>query len=217
MQEFSFEDFATAPPASGAAPAPAGALGLAPLPGDPNPDAVMDAVAEAHAEADAIREAAHADGYAAGRQEALVTATAATQALAAATADALRATAERAEQLELDAVELALALAERIVGGALAVRPQLVLEVVRTALRGIVERERVIVLVNPADLDLVSAAMSGIQRELGGIEQLEVQAERRVQPGGAIVRHAAGEVDARVETKLERAREVIETALGDDA
>ena len=41
-----------------------------------------------------------------------------------------------------------------------------------------------------------------------------MQAERRVARGGAIVRTPDGEVDARVETKLERAREVVEAALG---
>jgi flagellar assembly protein FliH len=49
---------------------------------------------------------------------------------------------------------------------------------------------------------------------LGGIEHCEVQAERRVSRGGAIVRTQDGDVDARVETKLKRAREVVQNALG---
>ena len=49
--------------------------------------------------------------------------------------------------------------------------------------------------------------------ELGGIEHCEVQAERRVRPGGAIVRTSEGEVDATLETKLARAREVLEHEL----
>ena len=48
---------------------------------------------------------------------------------------------------------------------------------------------------------------------LGGIEHCEVQAERRVSRGGAVVRTPDGDVDARVETKLQRAREVVEAAL----
>ena len=40
------------------------------------------------------------------------------------------------------------------------------------------------------------------------------QAERRVGRGGCIVRTPVGDVDARVETKLERAREVVADALG---
>ncbi len=72
----------------------------------------------------------------------------------------------------------------------------------RGALRGIVERERVTVLVHPEDLELVRDAMDGMRATLGGIEHCEVQAERRVSRGGAVVRTPDGDVDARVETKL---------------
>ena len=79
-------------------------------------------------------------------------------------------------------------LAEKIVGAAVAVDPELVVEAVRGALRGLVERERVTVLVHPDDLELVRGAMGGLVATLGGIEHSEVQAERRVAPrrrGGA--------------------------------
>ena len=55
--------------------------------------------------------------------------------------------------------------------------------------------------------------MDDLRGSLGGIEHCEVQAERRVSRGGAVVRTPDGDVDARVETKLKRAREVVEEAL----
>ena len=69
-------------------------------------------------------------------------------------------------------------------------------------------------LVNPDDLELVREAMGGVVAALGGIEHCEVQAERRVGRGGAVVRTPDGDVDARVETKLERAREVVDRGAG---
>jgi flagellar biosynthesis/type III secretory pathway protein FliH len=124
--------------------------------------------------------------------------------------------AERAAlvlRLEEQAVDLAFQLAEKILAGSIAVQPQLVVEAVRGALRGLVERERITVLVHPEDLDVVREAMTGLQATLGGIEHCEVQAERRVSRGGAVVRTPEGDIDARIETKLERAREVVEHAL----
>jgi flagellar assembly protein FliH len=53
-----------------------------------------------------------------------------------------------------------------------------------------------------------------MRASLGGIEHCDVQAERRVARGGAVVRTPEGDVDARLETKLARAREVVEAALG---
>ena len=88
------------------------------------------------------------------------------------------------------------------------------MDAVQGALRGIVERERITVLVNPDDMEIVSEAIEGVKASLGGIEHCVVEAERRVARGGCIVRTPVGDVDARVETKLERAAEVISAALG---
>lgn len=107
-----------------------------------------------------------------------------------------------------------LALAQKIVGAAVDADPALVVEPVRGALRGLVERERITVLVHPDDLELVRGAMGGVVSSLGGVEHAEVQAERRVARGGAVVRTPEGDVDAGIDTKLTRAREVVAAALG---
>ena len=176
-------------------------------------DAVMAALAAAEADADTLRAEAREQGLREGREEAMVALTPALEALAQA-AEAVQADQiVRAERLEAHAVDLALFLAEKVIGGAVSVQPELVVEAVRGALRGIVDRERVTVLVHPEDLDLVRDAMDAMRATLGGIEHCEVQAERRVSRGGAVVRTSDGDVDARVETKLQRAREVVEAAL----
>jgi flagellar assembly protein FliH len=201
--EFSFE----------ALEAPAVNAAAAPRPAGPGPDAVLAAVAQAEAEVQAMRAAARAEGLREGREEALAALTPALEALTQA-AEAVQADQfARAERLEAYAVDLSLFLAEKVLGGALAVQPDRVVEAVRGALRGIVERERVTVLVHPDDLEMVRDAMDGVRASLGGIEHCEVQAERRVSRGGAVVRTPDGDVDARVETKLQRAREVVEAAL----
>jgi flagellar assembly protein FliH len=180
----------------------------------PARDPVVGILARAEAEAEMVRAAAHSEGYEAGRAEALAALSPALEALQTAVVAAREERIAAADQLEVHSVELALFLAEKIVGGALAVEPSRVVEAVRGALRGIVERERVTVLVHPEDLELVREAMDEMRATLGGIEHCEVQAERRVGRGGAIVRTQDGDVDARVETKLQRAREVVEGALG---
>jgi flagellar biosynthesis/type III secretory pathway protein FliH len=192
-----------------------------PVPGEPvgaTPEQrASDILERAAAEAAALREAARAEGYEAGRAEARAeiepAAVALQQAILAVQADVV----ERADWLEAHAVDLGLFLAEKVLGGALAVQPERVVETVRGTLRGIVERERITILVSPDDLDLVRDSMSEIVGSLGGIEHCEVQAERRVGRGGCVVRTSDGDVDARVETKLQRAREVIESALEDGA
>ena len=158
--------------------------------GDAGPDAVLTALAQAEAEADAMRATAREEGLRGGRDEALAALAPALEALNQAVEAMQLEQIARAERLEAHAVDLGLFLAEKVLGGAIAVEPERVVEAVRGALRGIVERERVTVLVHPEDLELVREAMDEMRASLGGIEHCEVQAERRVSRGGADRPHA---------------------------
>jgi flagellar assembly protein FliH len=179
---------------------------------------VESPLAAAQAEADAIRAAAkaegHADGLSAGLEEGRAQLAAALGALEAAHAEVLALREATAEAVERDAVELAVALAEKIVAGTLDAEPERVLDVVRGALRRLSERRRVTVLVHPDDLELVRSASERLAAELGGIEHCEVQAERRLSRGGVVVRTDEGQIDATIETQLARARELVAAELG---
>jgi flagellar assembly protein FliH len=174
-------------------------------------------VAAAEAEAEQIREQArlqgHAEGYEAGRADAAHQCAPAVQALASVLAEAQAERERVAEAMEESAVALALQIADKALTGAITAQPERVVDVVRGALRCLVERDRVTILVHPHDLEIVREAVDGLVHQLGGIEHLEVQEERRVQRGGAIVRSTAGEIDARIETKLDRARELLHAEL----
>jgi flagellar biosynthesis/type III secretory pathway protein FliH len=55
--------------------------------------------------------------------------------------------------------------------------------------------------------------MDELAGELGGIDHVEVQEERRIGRGGAIVRTTTAQVDASLQSKLDRAREVVVSEL----
>ncbi len=175
-------------------------------------------LADATAEAERVRELAHAEGHAEGlaqgREDGLAEARSAASALQQALAEALALREQLAAETEADAVALALALAAKILAGTLAVAPERVLDTVRGALRRVTDRRRVTVLVDPADLETVSAGLAEVQAQVGGIEHCDIQADRRVGRGGAIVCTLESEVDASIDTQLERAREVIQAELG---
>ncbi len=171
-------------------------------------------LAAAQAEAEQIRASARVAGQAEGLAEGREQIAVALAALTAA-ADAIAALHEQtADALERDAVELSIQLAEKVVSGTIAVEPERVADIVRGALRRLAERRRVTVLVHPDDLEVVRLAAEGFAAELGGIEHCDVQAERRIGRGGAVVRTEEGQVDACVETQLTRARELVEAELG---
>ncbi|HEV7162201.1 MAG TPA: FliH/SctL family protein [Solirubrobacteraceae bacterium] len=187
-------------------------------PSEPPPrDAAARALAEARAEAEQIREQAraqgHAEGLAAGHADGLAEISSAVGALGEALAGVSSLRDEVAEAVERDAIELALALAEKVLAASLQARPELVVEVVQGALRRLNDRRRITVLVNPGDLQTVKDALGDLQTQANGIELADLQSDQRVGVGGAIVRSAEGELDASVETQLERAREVVMAEL----
>ena len=175
-------------------------------------------IAAAEAEAAAIRENARREGYAegmvTGRADLRQLGEPAVQALSDAVTRMREIEANIADAVEHQAALLAVDIAEKVVAGALEVEPERVLDVVRGALRAIVERERLVIQVNPEDLDIVREGLDELTGALGGIEHVEVQEERRVPRGGAVVRTVVGEVDASIRSKLDRAREAVTKELG---
>jgi flagellar assembly protein FliH len=189
------------------------ALPEVPTYGAPATAAPPEPEIDLQAEAEAARAAGHDAGFQAGLIEAQAQMASGVAALQAA-AEAIAAERERvAAAVEPAAVELALRIAEQALGAAVAARPEVVVDVVRGALRRLADRDRVTILVNPEDLELVRSASETLIAELGGIEHCDVQAERRVGRGGAIVRTLEGEVDATLTTKLSAARAVLEDEL----
>jgi flagellar assembly protein FliH len=177
----------------------------------------VDPLGLALAEAEAVRERARREGLEAGRAEALAEArpqlAAALEALGGAAAAVERERHAHAAALEREAAALALRIAEKVVSGALEVQPERVVDVVTGALRGLIDRGRMVVAVNPEDAEVVRASVGDLDAALGGIAHLEVHAERRVARGGALVRTEQGELDATVDAKLERAREAVAREL----
>lgn len=183
----------------------------------PPRDAAARLLAKAMSDAERIRESARAEGLqegrAAGHAQGAGEIAAGSAALAAAVAGIQALRAEIVQAIEADAIDLALRLAGKILAGAQQAQPELVVEVVQGALRRIVDRRRVTVMVNPADLEVVKLAIGELAAQGSGVEVCDLQADERVGLGSAIVRTSEGEVDASVHTQLERAREVVEQSM----
>jgi flagellar biosynthesis/type III secretory pathway protein FliH len=173
-------------------------------------------VAHARATAESVAAAAEAAGreagYAAGLDEGRARVHEAEAALAEVARELDAAARTHREHVESQAAELAVALAEKIVGAALEVRPELVVDVVASALRGL-DRGRVVVEVSPEDVELVSGAVSGLSDTVGGLGRIDVVAERRVDRGGCIVHTDEAELDGSAAAQLERAAEIVRDAL----
>lgn len=149
------------------------------------------------------------DGLARGMAEARARAEDALQAIAAAEQAVAQMRDAYVAEAEAAAVELAFQIAEKVIGATVAADPAVVLEVVAGALLRTTDRDHLVLEVNPRDFELVRDAATELAARLGGIRRMEVVSERRVEPGGCVVRTVEGEIDARVSAQLERVRQIL--------
>ncbi len=176
-----------------------------------------DLLSAAWEEADAVRAAARLAGEAQGRAEGLAAAAEQCEPALAALAEAVESFEQLRDELvatlERQAAELALRIAEQIIAGALQVQPERIVDIARGVLRRAAERQRVTLVVHPSDLELMSGSLERLRSELGGIEHLDVQADRRIDLGGAVLRTGSGEIDTTISAQMQRAREIVIAAL----
>jgi flagellar assembly protein FliH len=182
-------------------------------------DRASEIVSAARAQAAQIESEARAEGYAVGRAEGLAAASEEVAATSAALGGLLGGLQEARESylaaVEAEVVQLALAIAEKIVGAALAMKPELVADVVAQALRSVEGGGGVVLEVNPDDVDHLQAWLETAALPLA--LRVELRPERRVARGGCVVRTAEGEIDARAREQLLRADEVLREALATGA
>jgi flagellar assembly protein FliH len=182
-------------------------------------DRAAEIVAEAHVRAGEIEREAREAGFEAGRAEVIARAEAemeAPRAAVLAAVDAVYAARnELTEAVELRSIELGIAVAGRILGAALEVKPELVCEVVGSALRRAIVRDRLVIDVNPDDLEVVRTWLGSSGEE--GNEAIEVRPERRVARGGCVVHTAEGEIDAQLTEQLDRAEQILRRTFSESA
>lgn len=117
------------------------------------------------------------------------------------------------EANEQDVVELAIAIAQRIVAASLDVDRDLVIDACRSAMRKAFQRGDMQVLAHPDDLDILRSAGPKLAAEMGGVEHLEFIAERRLDRGSVIVRTAAGEIDGTIASKSEKIEQTLREGI----
>jgi flagellar assembly protein FliH len=106
-------------------------------------------------------------------------------------------------------VELALAVAAKVVAREVQTDLTLVVGVVRDTLAELQEATVVRLRVHPDDYDLVAPHWEQLRQQRGA-EQGQLVTDERVQPGGCVVETAVGCVDAQLDTRLAQVAETFE-------
>jgi len=112
------------------------------------------------------------------------------------------------EEAEPELVRLALGIAERVLHQQVALDRGVVVEMAKTAIARLIERDSVTVRVNPADLERMREHRDELM-SIGDIRNMRLLEDKRVDRGGVVVETDAGTIDARVGTQLDEARKIL--------
>lgn len=112
-------------------------------------------------------------------------------------------------QLEPQVLEMVRAICRRILKREARTDPDLVRNVTRTAIAALLDREQVLVRVNPSDLEVLREYKPALLEELDGVAKIDVMADETVETGGCIVDSQTLYLDAQLKAQLDRLFEAL--------
>lgn len=124
--------------------------------------------------------------------------------------------AERADlsaRFEEQLVSLATQMAEKILNAELNVKPEMLVGIVKNALRSVTEAKQVTLRVHPQDLELLRAKTEEIAAGLSSTAVLDLRPDDSLRRGDCLVDSDIGSLDAKLETQLTSLKQQLEMSL----
>lgn len=148
------------------------------------------------------------EGREQGRQEALQKHDEQLQQVTAAWSDVIAQWEAHRQQMDQEAreavLEFALKMAERLVHRVIEVDRSVVVDQLANALQHVLRPLDVTVKINPADKPVLEAALPQLLAEFPRLTHIKLVEDADVTSGGCSVGYGQGEIDARIETQMER-------------
>lgn len=114
---------------------------------------------------------------------------------------------------ERQIVDIALAVAGKIMACQIEENPMAVLPIVKSALEKVRDQEQIVIRVSNRDFDVVLQAKGDFQNTIGREQALTIVADRTIQEGNCVIDTSYGMVDAKIDTQLDALRKALQEVL----
>ncbi len=104
---------------------------------------------------------------------------------------------------ERDILDLTIAIAERIIREKLNISPEIILNIIKSALNQVKDKEEVKILVNPAVTKYLYEHSEELKNSIKGLKNIKIIEDRTIRPDGALIESMDSKIDARLETQIE--------------
>ena len=119
--------------------------------------------------------------------------------------------------IEKQVVDLALAIARKVVCREIEMDKEVVMCVAREALAKVDDAVEIKIKMSPSDLQFIEKAKYQLSDLIDKIDNVTLEAEENIQRGGCILETNLGEIDARIEKQLQAVEESFRNALENSA
>ena len=109
---------------------------------------------------------------------------------------------EYLKSVEKDMVRLSLEIASKVIQQKIEQDEKVILKNLKHALKHLLDKGRIIIRLNPADLEIVSKHSKEI-KSAEGLKELILEEDSKVTRGGCLIYSELGHIDAQIETQLE--------------
>ena len=156
---------------------------------------------------DEIEKQAYESGFQEGRESAFESQTvqveSAVKSLNQAATDILNLRQEIYRTVEHEVVELALAIARKVVCQEIKINPDVVICVAREALSQVDAPGKIKIRLNPADLEFINATQGQISELVHQMDNVALETEASIARGGCVIETNQGDIDARIEKQFQ--------------
>jgi flagellar assembly protein FliH len=174
-------------------------------------------IGEAKENTDEIGQKAYVDGFAKGERDALQSGKRMLEPVMKSLEKALleleRVKKEICFNAEKETVELALAIAKKIVGHEVSVNNELVLKVVKEALKKVADHDRITIRINPSDFQICRDAKFQLSDLTDNNESISFEEDDKIDRGGCVIETNLGDIDARIQKQLRVVEETFKSEL----
>ncbi|MBI3014048.1 MAG: hypothetical protein HYY65_03050, partial [Candidatus Tectomicrobia bacterium] len=115
------------------------------------------------------------------------------------------------ERQEKEVIELALAIARKVIHQEVTQNPQTIVGILKAILQETVDREELKVHLNPEDFDVGMECRDSLLASVEGIKSLSLERDPNISRGGVVVETHLGEIDGRVERQLDEIEQGLRT------
>ena len=107
-------------------------------------------------------------------------------------------------------IELALAVARKVLQREVGTDREVVVGVVKAALKAAILSERITIKLNPLDIDVAVENKADLMEHVDGSPKVKLEEDKGVEQGGCIIETAYGSIDARLEEQLAEIEKALE-------